>query len=129
LAGADTSFRVLLVDDEPDILHIFGDALQRNGFRVTNGDSFLSAFAVLHETKFDLLILDKITGFVQVLERFRALMPGAPVLLISGSPDSADDKSLMEGKLDRVIQKPIGAVALLAHVYACLPTLGADRKT
>jgi DNA-binding response OmpR family regulator len=123
---SNKSLSVLLVDDEPEILTLFGDALVQNGFRVTRVDSFLAAFEAIHNHRFNLLILDKVNGYVQVLERFRALMSNAPVLLISGAPDSVDDQALMAGKLDRVIQKPIGLVALLAHVYACLPGMSSQ---
>src|SRR4029078_3909157 len=117
-----------MVDDEPQVLSFFSDALTQNGFRVTRADSFLAAFEAIHNGHFDLLILDKVTGYVQVLERFRALMPNAPVLLISGATDSTDDQALMAGQLDRVIQKPVGLVSLLAHVYACLPGIGPERE-
>jgi DNA-binding response OmpR family regulator len=121
MTGSHKIISVLVVDDEPQVLALFGDALGQNGFRVTAVDSFLSAFEAIHNNRFELLILDKVDGYVQVLQRFRALMANAPVLLISGSPDNTDDQALMAGQLDRVIQKPVGLVALLAHVYACLP--------
>jgi DNA-binding response OmpR family regulator len=118
---------VLLVDDEPEILSLFGDALQANGFSVRKATDFPSSFEALHNGQFGLLILDKVSGYRQILDRFRALMPESPVLLISGATNDEDDLALMAGKLDRVVQKPIGIVALLAHVYGCLATDGAAK--
>ena len=50
--------RVLIVEDDPDLLFLYQTALTHNGFEVVNADDAHSAMAHLDNQKFDAIILD-----------------------------------------------------------------------
>ena len=80
--------RILLVDDDPQILKLFSTILTRGGYSVLTGGSGDEALRVLGtEGPFDLMLLDlcmpKPDGF-EVLKEVRNRYPGLPTLVISG---------------------------------------------
>ncbi len=86
-----TKSRVLLVDDEPAILKVFGIKLKASGYDVItaiNGDEALS---LTKSTKPDIMLLDIIMpgkdGF-EVLEELRTFSK-LPVIVISARPESS----------------------------------------
>ena len=81
---------VLVVEDEPDVLEIVQDALERRGVDVRTALSDTDAFAQLEAEAraFDLLIADinlgeGVTGF-DVARRARLLNPDLKVVYITG---------------------------------------------
>lgn len=50
--------RVLIVEDDPDLLFLYQTALSHNGFEVVNAEDARSAIAHLDLDKFDAVILD-----------------------------------------------------------------------
>jgi DNA-binding response OmpR family regulator len=81
-------FRVLVIDDAPDICDILRLALESTGlYRVTVAFSGDGALAVLTREHPDLLILDAvIPGLSSVELAIEALGRGIPVLFMTGAP-------------------------------------------
>ena len=52
-------FTVLVLEDDPDLRELFGEALRRAGFRVEEAGTVSSAFAVLEASAPDLAVLDR----------------------------------------------------------------------
>ncbi len=90
-----TGRRVLVVEDEPWVLTLFVRQLARLGYDTMSASRVDEAFALLHETPFDLLLADitlsKGEGGLALAEWVRSTRPGTPVLLTSGSPPSTLD--------------------------------------
>lgn len=83
-------FKVLLVDDEPDILTLLGIALRHDGYDVAFAADGKSALEVLSSKGFDLVVTDlrmtPIDGLA-VLQRAKELNPKTSVYLMTGDDD------------------------------------------
>ena len=83
--------RLLLIDDEVDLLDILTDAFEIAGFTVVTANDGRSAMSCLQEgTRFDVVISDMampggISG-IDVAREATVLHPGACVILASGHP-------------------------------------------
>jgi CheY-like chemotaxis protein len=81
---------VLLVDDDPIILKVYGDGLSRQGFHVTTVTDGLAAVQVLRINKPDVVVLDlmmpKLSG-VEVLKFMRGQkeLEALPVIVLSNA--------------------------------------------
>ena len=86
--------RILVCDDDPDVLGFVGAVLREDGCAVFEADTPLAALQIIEiELPFDLLLVDyampEMNG-VAVIDRARALQPGLKVLLMSGHADVLD---------------------------------------
>jgi DNA-binding response OmpR family regulator len=114
--------RVLLVDDEPNILLTLGLVLERAGFIVQRADSVQTAKRLLCDRRFDLLVTDlsleqPLAGFDIV--RLAKLQPIKPAtVLISGFPDLLN--AWKEHGADAALQKPTDVQVLLRTIKRLL---------
>jgi CheY-like chemotaxis protein len=80
--------RILLVDDDPLMLRIYGDGLRRRGFEVESAEDGLAAARALQKTAPDAIVLDlmmpKLSG-VEVLKyvRGRSELAKIPVVVLT----------------------------------------------
>ena len=86
--------KILVCDDDPDVLGFVGAVLREDGCTVFEADTPLAAFQIIEiEPPFDLLLVDyampEMNG-VAVIDRARALQQGLKVLLMSGHADVLD---------------------------------------
>jgi CheY-like chemotaxis protein len=82
------AYRILLIDDDPHALKLFGRILTRGGYEVHTADSGRKGLDLLDSAEpFDLLVLDLSMpapdGF-EVLKEVRAVHLGLRTLVISG---------------------------------------------
>jgi len=109
--GRDPSnFRVLVVDDDPDIGSLFQRVLGGPSQSVTVvGDGFQAIEKVKEGSKYDLVFLDvRLPGMdgVETLEKFKSLSPDSIVVMMSGySVEDEVKKALSLGAQD-FISKP-----------------------
>ena len=54
------SYKILLIEDEPDLIELFGSSLKSAGFQVESIESGEEALATIKEIKPDLVLLDLI---------------------------------------------------------------------
>lgn len=88
-----TPARILIVDDEPEIVRLLARRLTRRGYHVTQASGGEEALARLQETAFDLAILDFMmpgTDGLQLARECRKVQPGLQVLILTGSPVITD---------------------------------------
>ena len=82
--------RILLVDDDPVVVRIYGDGLRAKGFEVDSAEDGLAAARFLQKTKPDAIVLDlmmpKLSG-VNVLKYLRgqADLANVPVVVLSNA--------------------------------------------
>jgi DNA-binding response OmpR family regulator len=80
--------KVLLVDDEEDILEVIQDRLQAYGFTVVTANTGLEALNKLSQEKFDGVFLDvkmpEMSG-IQALEEIRKTDKKIPIIIITSS--------------------------------------------
>ncbi len=80
--------RVLLVDDEEDIVEVIRDRLEAYGFLVTTARTGLEALKILSAEKFDGIFLDvkmPEMGGIEALEEIRKTDKQIPVIIITAS--------------------------------------------
>ncbi|GAB0108234.1 response regulator [Nocardia sp. JMUB6875] len=112
--------KVLVVDDEPQILRALRINLSVRGYEVTtaaNGGAALRAAAEKHP---DVIILDlglpDMDG-IEVLAGLRGWST-APVIVLSARTDSSDKVEALDAGADDYVTKPFGMDELLARLRA-----------
>ena len=113
--------RILLADDDPDILEVVSVLLASEGYRVDAARDGLEALALARHP-FDLAILDvmmpKASG-LEVCERLR-LSSNAPILFLTARSQDADKVAGLAAGGDDYLVKPFSTPELLARVRAML---------
>jgi CheY-like chemotaxis protein len=126
-ASAD-SVRVLLVDDEPDIVRAYQAALEDAGYAVTTARDGTAALEAVRNGRPDVVVIDLLMPAMngwQFMDAFTAL-PGAscPVIAMTAAGPGALRSAREDGKFSAVLEKPVdlddllGMVALLADGVA-----------
>jgi DNA-binding NtrC family response regulator len=113
--------RVLLIDDEKDLVHTLVERLRLRGIEaegVLNGDD---ALARLAEEEFDVVVQDlKMPGLSgpELLDRIRKQRPGIPVIVITGYGATRDgEEAIREGAFD-YLAKPFDIKTLIRVMKA-----------
>ena len=114
--------RLLLVEDEPDLLEGLAVALRREGYAVdTAGDGEEGLFRAL-ESDYDAVVLDvmlpKLDGW-QILERLRRAK-ATPVLLLTARDSGPDRVRGLDGGADDYLVKPFDRMELFARIRALI---------
>jgi excisionase family DNA binding protein len=81
------NFRVLVVDDDPEIGTLFRRVLANRSQTVTTARDGYEAIEKIHEDKYDLIFLDvKLPGMdgVETLEKIKSISPDSIVVMMSG---------------------------------------------
>ncbi len=116
--------KVLIVDDEPDVLEILGQTLAKAGYDVIPRSDAESALDVVRGgTAVDLVITDKLLPGMkgeQLVDELRRISPSTPVIMLTayGSVGSYID-SMTKGVYEYVT-KPVQAKELRLIVKAAL---------
>jgi len=104
--------KLLLVNDDEDILLTFAALFRRDGFAVTTASSGLVALDLLAASPVDLVLSDvrmPVIDGIELVERVVAeYRPGPPLLLMSGFHDPSEAEALDRGAV-RVLTKPLEA--------------------
>ena len=114
--------KILLVDDDEDLVSLLTDNLTLEGFDPTpayNGEAALSA---LQQTSYDLVILDVMMPGMkgtEVLTRIRA-RSRIPVIMLTARGDPADRILGLELGADDYVPKPFTPRELVARIRAIL---------
>jgi two-component system KDP operon response regulator KdpE len=112
--------RILLVDDEPQILRALSITLRARDYDVDTASCGRRALAAAADHPPDLVVLDlglpDIDG-VEVIRGLRGWTP-APIIVLSGRSSSADKVAALDAGADDYVTKPFGMDELLARVRA-----------
>ena len=107
--------KILLIDDEPDIVRVLGISLKADGYEVIpalSGAEGLEAFA---REKPPIVITDiKMPGMdgIEVLEKIKALDPDTEVIIITGHGDIDNTIEALKYGASDFINKPVRDEAL-----------------
>jgi DNA-binding response OmpR family regulator len=114
--------RVLLIDDDSELLELLHDYLQSDGFAVScASDGHLGIQAILDDLP-DIVVLDVMMPGIngmQVLSQIRARSP-VPVLMLSAKGDDTDRIMGLEFGADDYVPKPCSPRELAARLRAIL---------
>ena len=114
---------ILVVDDEPAIVAVIRERLEREGLRVRAVASGEEALAAIAAQPADLLVLDimlpGIDGF-EVLRRLRNAGHTVPVILLTARDEDIDKIVGLELGADDYLDKPFNPRELSARIRAVL---------
>lgn len=113
--------RILVVDDEPDIIALVAYHLARSGYRVSTASTGTEALEAARQEQPALVVLDlmlpELSGF-QVLERLRAdrALGEIPVLMLTARRDEPDRVQGLSLGADDYLVKPFSPQELVLRV-------------
>jgi two-component system response regulator MprA len=115
--------RILVVDDDPNILRVMKRALTYAGYHVDEAETGESALAAAQDRPPDIVVLDVMLPGVDGLEvcrRLRATAPRLPILLLTARDRVPDRVAGLDAGADDYLVKPFALDELLARVRALL---------
>lgn len=119
-AGDDRP-RILVIEDDPDVITLLREILEHEGFEVMVADDGLTGLLKLRGEQPDVTLLDimmpNVNG-VRVLEQLREEGDGTvgrTVIVITGSPEGAAESRTILGR-DDVFEKPFDPDRLVARI-------------
>jgi DNA-binding response OmpR family regulator len=117
------SQRVLIVDDEPNIVKLARLYLERDGFQVISVGDGEQALEIIQKQAPDLVVLDimlpSMDGF-EICRRLRAQDDVTPIIMVTARDDDIDKILGLELGADDYLTKPFNPRELVARVRAVL---------
>ncbi len=115
----ETRFRILVVDDEPEIVRDLVDLLEEDGHWVEGVSSSAEALDLLRANSYDLVLSDlrmpPPDGF-ELLRQSQSLRPELPVVLLTAHADPDLARRAIESGAHDYVTKPWNAFELLLRV-------------
>jgi len=115
--------KVLIVDDDIDVLNTLYKVIKSNGFDVDLCESGEEALKVISENTYDCMLCDinmsGINGF-EVIQEIRKSNQTLPIIIVSGRKEDYDTLYGLDIGADDYITKPFNPVVLGAKVKATI---------
>jgi DNA-binding response OmpR family regulator len=123
--------RILVVDDEPKIVQLVRDYLERAGFAVSTARDGNEALMRAHQERPDLIVLDLGLPQLDGLEVTRRLRrdSGVPIIMLTARDDETDKVVGLELGADDYVTKPFSPRELEARVRAVLRRHTGDAQS
>jgi DNA-binding response OmpR family regulator len=120
---------VLVVDDQPEIVRILRDYLERAGFSVLTAADGAAAVVIARRDRPDLIVLDLTLPTMDGLDVARALRREGevPIIMLTARTEEADRVSGLELGADDYVTKPFSPREVVARVRAVLRRTEARR--
>ena len=104
----DSKQRILLIDDERDILEVIGYFLKREGYEVSAAESGAEALELMKEQSFDVVICDylmpKMDG-ISLLKKIREKKDYTSFVFFSGNADENHEVKMIGLGAYQLVQK------------------------
>ena len=119
--------KILVVEDQPDVLATMIYLLKRAGCETTGAKTGAEALRLVLEGKFDLITLDIDLPDTDGLELCRCFkqdfqLVHIPVIFVSGRPDEGNQQGCFELGAADYIAKPFDASAFVSCIFSHLGT-------
>jgi DNA-binding response OmpR family regulator len=115
--------RLLVVDDDPDILRVLKANLELYGYEALLAPTWSSAQEVLNVQLPDLIILDLMLpdgDGIDVCRKLKSSYPKIPVIMLTARDRVSDKVMGLESGAEDYIVKPFETLELVARVKTCL---------
>jgi CheY-like chemotaxis protein len=123
------SSKLLIIDDNPEILEVLRDMLRLKGHRVTATNSGPEALHLIESQDYDLILTDlgmpAVSGW-DIAKSVKAKDPHVPVILATGSSDQYDEDDLTASCVDRILSKPFNWDRLIETVADLLNSVSKE---
>ena len=128
MSTAESAIRVLVVDDEPNIVDVISMALRYEGFEVAAAGTGADALAQVEAFRPNLMVLDvmlpDMEGF-EVAQRLGAERAGVPIVFLTARDATADKIRGLTTGGDDYVTKPFSLEELVARIRTILRRTGA----
>jgi type II secretory ATPase GspE/PulE/Tfp pilus assembly ATPase PilB-like protein/DNA-binding response OmpR family regulator len=105
-----TAYKLLLVDDEPNVLNALQRVFRQENYRIITANNSAEAETLLHQEKFHLMICDYMMpgmNGAELLKRAKATQPDMIRIMLTGQADTgAVMGAVNEGAVYKFILKP-----------------------
>jgi len=117
--------KILVVDDEPDLVELVKDVLERNDYSVISARNADLAIKKIRESKPDLIILDLNLPGIGGIEVCRILKEdrktsSIPIIMLTVKSTETDKIAGLEAGADDYMTKPFSTAELVARTRAVL---------
>jgi two-component system OmpR family response regulator len=131
IATADERVRVLVVDDEPNIVDVISMALRFEGFEVASAGTGADAIASVAAQRPQLLVLDvmlpDIDGF-EVARRLASAREEVPIIFLTARDSTEDVVHGLTIGGDDYVTKPFSLEELIARIRTILRRTGVNEQ-
>lgn len=117
---------MLIVEDEPDLVHVMGLVLTRAGFEVRQEGAGQAARTLVREGGFDAVVMDRGLPDMDGLDAVRLLRSDGylgPILVVSGFAGDEHVAASLDAGADAVLAKPFSLADLVDRVRLALDTV------
>ena len=123
--------RILIVDDEPNILATLAPLLRSNGYEVLSSMTGRAALDTVDRDQPDLIVLDLGLPDLDGIEVCRQVRQSssAPIIVLSARGAEGDKVAALDDGADDYVTKPFGAEELLARIRAALRRADSRQTT
>src|SRR4051812_30778161 len=115
--------RILIVEDEPNMVRGLKDNLEFEGYDITTAETGLAGLTQILKGPFDLVLLDvmlpELSGF-DVCKKARQAGVDVPIIFLTAKSEEIDKVVGLELGSDDYITKPFSVRELLARIKAVL---------
>jgi DNA-binding response OmpR family regulator len=120
--AVDVGTKIVLVDDEPEILTLVRDYLTRDGFNVITALNGLEGIQIIEKEKPDLVLLDWMLPGMSGLEMCKRLRETStiPIIMLTAKSEEIDRVLGLEFGADDYIVKPFSLRELAARIKTVL---------
>lgn len=121
-------FKILVVDDDPNLRVLLRQMLVLRGFEVVDAEDGEDALNVVKEAKPDAVVLDvmmPIMDGITVCKRLRSQPETAqlPIIMLSGKASQEAVEEGLQAGANKYLCKPISMAELIEHVREVLPQI------
>ena len=124
-------YKILLVDDEPNMLKLVGSSLEHEGFKVTTTESGQEAIDLIMKREFDLIITDMVmepVDGISILKRAKELDPETIVIILTGYGDTRSAIDALRLNADDYLLKPCDPAEIYFRISKSLEKLELKRR-
>jgi CheY-like chemotaxis protein len=130
--GTHRSHRILIVDDDPNIVQMLSEVLTDEGYEVASATQSLRAFDRAKETQPDLVLMDIMMPYLDGIDQIKLLsldddLKDIPIIVITAKARALDGVGEADLKALRIVDhlyKPFEITDLLAKVDRALAARG-----
>jgi DNA-binding response OmpR family regulator len=124
--------RLLVIDDDPDILRVLKANLELYGYDVLLADRWTTAQERLAGELPDLIVLDLTLpdgDGIEICRQLKNQHPHVPIIMLTARDRVSDKVTGLESGADDYMVKPFETAELVARVKACLRRSAPPEKT
>ncbi len=120
--------RILIVDDEPKIIKLARDYLEKSGYEVLSSGNGREALTIFRQENPAMVVLDLNLPGIDGLDVCRIIRKesNVPIIMLTARAEETDQLIGLELGADDYITKPFSPRALVARIRAVLRRAGGD---